>query len=99
MLKGDNISLQIFSMNEKVDQTVKKFQNKLKETEKEWELRDGRKYNDTLEKLLEEWKKDARKADHLFKETEKAIGKNLTCYECIIRGSNCFPKCIKTIET
>ena len=86
-------------MSQKVDQTVKKFENKLKQVEDEWKLRDGRKYNTVLEKLLEEWKLDARKADNSFKDNEKVLQKYLTCYECIIRGSNCFPKCLKTIET
>ena len=92
-VKDAEICLEIFCMKEKVDKTVEQFQNKLKNSKVEWHLRDRKKYNSVLEELREEWMMNARKVDHSFKELEKASGKKLTCYQCIVRGSNCYPKC------
>ena len=92
-VKDADICSKILSMKEKVDKTVKQFQNKLKNSEVEWQLRDRKKYNLVLEELIEEWMMYARKVDHSFKELEKASGKKLTCYQCIVTGSNCYPKC------
>ena len=98
MLKNSAISLEIVNMNEKVNETTKQYETKLENTIDEWKFRDERKYNLDLEQLFDEWKMYAKKMDHSFKDIEKAIGKNLTCYQCIIRHFKCYPKCESTID-
>ena len=93
MFMDDALSLKMFDMSEKVKQTVKIFEKKLDNTIDEWKLRDKKKYNLDLEKLLDEWKIYARKTDNSFKNIEKATGKDLTCYQCIISERKCYPKC------
>ena len=93
MFMDDALSLKMFDMSEKVKQTVKIFEKKLDNTIDEWKLRDKKKYNLDLEKLLDEWKMYARKTDNSFKNIEKATGKDLTCYQCIISERKCYPKC------
>ena len=93
MFMDDALSLKMFDMSEKVKQTVKIFEKKLDNTIDEWKLRDKKKYNLDLEKLLDEWKIYARKTDNSFRSIEKATGKDLTCYQCIISERKCYPKC------
>ena len=93
MFMDDALSLKMFDMSEKVKQTVKIFGKKLDNTIDEWKLRDKKKYNLDLEKLLDEWKIYARKTDNSFRSIEKATGKDLTCYQCIISERKCYPKC------
>ena len=98
MLKNDRIPLEIFNMNERVTQTVKQYESKLMNTIDEWKSRDRKKYNVELEQLFNEWKIYSRKTDDSFKDIEKATGKNLTCNRCIIRETQCYPKCESTID-
>ena len=98
MFMDDSLSLEVFNMKEKINQTVKEYETKLENTIDEWKLRDRKKYNLNLEKLFDEWKMYARNIDNSFKGIEKATGKNLTCYQCIISGRHCYPRCESTID-
>ena len=93
MFMDDQLSLELFDMKEKVKETVKIFERKLENTIDEWQFRDKKKYNLDLEKLFDEWKIYARKTDNSFRSIEKATGKDLTCYQCIISERKCYPKC------
>ena len=96
MLKNNAISIEIANMNQKVNETAKQYETKLENTIEE--SRDRRKLNLDLQQIFEDWKMYAKKTDHSFKDIEKATGRNLTCYQCIIRNFNCYPKCESTID-
>ena len=98
LLNNATLPLEIFNMNEKVKETVTQYESKLENTIDEWRLRDRKKYNLALEQLFVEWKMHAKKIDHSFRDLEKATAKNLTCYQCIISETKCYPKCESNIH-